>query len=135
MRKIIHEILELIARARGPTLTTCFYLMRGGRIQIPLKAGHHYMACRWRADKGPTLNVVLVSLSFSEDPNQYRNETLYFCDFSGGGGGGGWGDPESLPSPLDPRIDLNKAVGRFWQICILELYMLLYFIPLYSGKP
>ena len=55
------------------------------------------MAFRWRADDGPTLNVVLVSLSSSRDPNQYRYETQYFCDFSGGGGGGEGGVQNPCP--------------------------------------
>ena len=44
------------------------------------------MAFRWRADDGPTLNVGLVALWLSGDPDQYCEETLYFRDFSGGGG-------------------------------------------------
>ena len=45
--------------------------MRGGRIQIPLSAGHHRpvsetpfkwrFAFRWFADVGPTLNAGLVA--------------------------------------------------------------------------
>ena len=43
-----------------------FSLMRGGRIQIPLLAGHHCSASetpvkRW-ADDGPKLNAGLVAL-------------------------------------------------------------------------
>ena len=46
-----------------------FSLMRGGRIQIPLLAGHQRhaseppkMAFRWRADDGPPLNADLAAL-------------------------------------------------------------------------
>ena len=64
----------------GPTLTLFFLggggvywgffsLMRGGRIQIPLLAGHQWPASktpfkwrRWRADDSPTLNAGLVAL-------------------------------------------------------------------------
>ena len=51
----------------GPTLTFFFFfvfflsLMRVGRIQIPLLAGHQ-MAFRWRADDGTKLNARLVAL-------------------------------------------------------------------------
>ena len=54
----------------GPQLSTLtkfffFYLMRGGRIKIPLSGGHHWPTSetpfKWpfsgRADDGPTLNV------------------------------------------------------------------------------
>ena len=45
-------------------------LMRGGRIQLPLKAGHHQpaqrnaiqIAFRWWADDDPVLNAGLVAL-------------------------------------------------------------------------
>ena len=43
------------------------------------------MAFRWRVNDGPTLKAGLVS-DFSEDPDQYCYETLYFCDFSREGG-------------------------------------------------
>ena len=52
-------------------------LMRGERIPIQLKAGHHRptakrgMAFRWRADDGLTLNAGLVALCFSGDLDQY----------------------------------------------------------------
>ena len=45
------------------------------------------MAFHWRADDGPTWNagLVHVALRILGDPVQYCQETLYFCDFSGGG--------------------------------------------------
>ena len=51
--------------------------MRGGRIEIPLKAGQHRSA----SDDGSTLNAGFVALRISGDPDQYCYETLYFCDF------------------------------------------------------
>ena len=36
--------------------------MRGERIQIALKEGHHRPASETRADDGPTLNADLVAL-------------------------------------------------------------------------
>ena len=43
----------------GPALTTffCFVFMEGGRIQIPLKAGHHLPASEtpWRFAGGPIM--------------------------------------------------------------------------------
>ena len=63
-----------------------FFLFRGERIQIPLKAGHYrptsetpfkwrlagvLMAFCWRADDGPTLNAGLVALRILGDPVQY----------------------------------------------------------------
>ena len=35
---------------------------------------------------------------FSGDRDKFCEETIYFCDFSGGGG------PDPLSSPLDPPI-------------------------------
>ena len=60
----------------GPNLITLFFffffflLMSGGRIKIPLLAGHYRLASEtplkwrflWRADDGPTLNAGLVAL-------------------------------------------------------------------------
>ena len=60
----------------GPTLTAFFFsfffsLMRGGRTQIPLLAGHQrpvsetpfkWRFADWRADDGPTMNAGLVAL-------------------------------------------------------------------------
>ena len=53
---------ESFARG-GPTLTfffACFF-MRGERVQIALKEGHHQSASEtpfcWRADDGPTLKL------------------------------------------------------------------------------
>ena len=37
-----------------------------------------YMAFRWRADDGPTLNAGLIALWFSGDLDRYCFETLYF---------------------------------------------------------
>ena len=56
-----------------------------------------------RVDDGPTLNVGLVTLSFLGDPDQYCNESLYFCDFSGGGGGSG--------PPVFPPLRYAHATG------------------------
>ena len=38
------------------------FLMRGEKIQIALKEGHHQIAFRLRADDGRTLNAGLVTL-------------------------------------------------------------------------
>ena len=51
----------------GPTLTAFFFsfffsLMRGGRTQIPLLAGHQRRFADWRVDDGPTMNAGLVAL-------------------------------------------------------------------------
>ena len=47
-----------------------FYLIRGGRIKIPLQAGHHQMAFRWRADDDQTLNAGLEVLCFLCTPKK-----------------------------------------------------------------
>ena len=76
--------------------------MRVGRIQIPLYAGHHRPASEtpFNADDGSKWNAGLVVLLYSGDPDQYDQETLIFCDFSGG-----WsGTPANQP-PLDPRMN------------------------------
>ena len=75
------------------------------------------MAFRWRADNGPSLNAGLIALRFLGNPDQYCQETIYFCDFSLGGGGGGGSGPPVLP-PLDPpmmtttRIQINLHKGQ-----------------------
>ena len=82
IQKVLSEGVQLWQRF--------FLLMRGGRIQMPLWAGHHQpdseTAFKWLfADNdGPTLNAGLLALWFSGDRDQYCLETLYFCDFSGG---------------------------------------------------
>ena len=63
--------------------------MRGERVQIPLKAGHHRPASetsfKWRADNGPTLNAGLVALRFFKGwgfrtpchhPSEFAHEEL-----------------------------------------------------------
>ena len=47
-------------------MTTFFFMIRGGRIQLPLKR-----AFRWRADDGPILNVGLVALRFFRESDLY----------------------------------------------------------------
>ena len=66
---------------RGGPIPTffCFYFVgmkRGSKCHLkwaiigpPAKC--HKMALRWRADKGPPLNAVLVALCFLGDPDQY----------------------------------------------------------------
>ena len=48
----------------GSNSDVFFLFMRGERIKIPLKMGHHRpaieMAFRWRADDGSTLNAGLI---------------------------------------------------------------------------
>ena len=89
--------------------------MRGGRIQIPLEAGHHWssskhhlMALGWHADDGPTLNAGLVAFRFSRDTDQYCLETLYFCDVQGGGG------PDPMSPPLSESALADKQ--KDWSI-------------------
>ena len=91
----------------------------GEKIQKPLKVGHHvcvcacvraracvcaiYMASRWRADDGPTLNTGLVLQRFW---TSIAKKKLYFYDFSGG-------DPDPLSPSLDPPMWLRgKRLDR-----------------------
>ena len=51
--------------------------------------------------------LALEQSDFLGDPDQYCEETLYFCDYSGGQG------PDPMPPPLDPRM-------LFAKVCIWE---------------
>ena len=67
---------------------------------MSLKVGHHRLslACRW----WPIIEFWLctfVALWFLGAPDQYCQESLYFCDFSEGG-------PDHLCPPLDPAMSL-----------------------------
>ena len=93
-------------------MTTFFFLlllMRGKRIQIALKAGHHrpasethLMAFRWGADDGPTLNDGFGSFEiFQGVPTSIAKKPYIFVKFQGVGGGVGVRPP--CP-PLDPHM-------------------------------
>ena len=83
MLHAFHARIKKVLSEGVKTHTFFFYfnyflvLMRGERIPIQLKAGHHRpaakrgMAFRWRADDGLTLNAGLVALWFSGDLDQY----------------------------------------------------------------
>ena len=58
-----------------------FYLLiRGGRIQIPLQAGHH-RPVGWRPDDGPKLNDGFVAVSFIRLSGPALLKNPIFCDF------------------------------------------------------
>ena len=94
-------------------MTTFFFLlllMRGKRIQIALKAGHHrpasethLMAFRWGADDGPTLKDGFGSFEiFQGVPTSIAKKPYIFVKFQGMGGGGG-------PAPLSPSGSAHEG--------------------------
>ena len=66
----VNEPVPCTDPERFVRVSTFFYLIRGGRIKIPLQAGHHQMAFRWRADDDPTLNAGLEVLCFLCTPKK-----------------------------------------------------------------
>ena len=76
--------------------------MRGERIQIPLKTGHHLPASETPFNDGPTLNVGLVALCISRvsGPILLRKHiTLFFFSREGG------------PNPLSARA-LTSTISK-----------------------
>ena len=56
----------------------------------------------------------LVALRFSEYPDQYYEEILYFCDFSGG-------VRTPCPHPLDLHMIIKKLkVPYIWQLTLFN---------------
>ena len=67
------------------------------------------MAFRWRADVGPTLNV----LQFFRGSGPILLRNPIFCNFSGGGG------PDPCPT-LDPHM---LALAREMIFCVLHVQL------------
>ena len=67
-------------------------------------AKRHFLAFRWRADDGPTVNAGLVSLWFFRGSRPILLGNPIFCDCSGG--------PDPL-SPLWIRACLSSWIGQY----------------------
>ena len=92
------------------------------------------MVFHWQADGGPTLNAVLVALSFFRGSGPVLLRNLINCDFSGGG------VQTPCPSPLDQgmciqfnilfasntvvvkTVDSDSATTRNWKMNISLSY-------------
>ena len=117
------------------------FLIRGKRIKIALKVGHHRPASetpfKRRFAGGPMIAqhcmLAWQLRDFSGDPNQYCYETLYFLNFQGGGGGGGGGGPPVVPSGSPHMTSLlwipnlktrqkGKSIWNFRMFTVLLLF-------------